>query len=378
MPLFSLCLPVFPLQLVLIPYMCQDCAILVDCNAPAPSKVWLRCGWHCDNLVMGRCRYGYGFKFATPVQHHTLIGQVYGYWKHYSRVSCHRVTACTGSGPAQMEAKVVDHNCEKTGERDSDSAAASLYTKTALSAMFAKSYDTGQKGQFIEIWLDHIKVSKLSSTSHLLLMPCNLGSKSSAKSSRSSLQTLVSTSSFASAVKLSTKALQCGVKCSIANGSKAIIQPLKCAKHVASNATSTPVESKQEAEQALTMDDHMSISSNGTTGDAIKIESDNEELEKDLHMSFHYCFLPLLLTWTLEDAKKSWWSPIYTFFKPDVSIQIHKNRLSHFFTCLSKHCRTGLKGVRRYHDKGDKFSTANLKHHIIRCFGEDTVNAAMK
>ncbi|KAF8652869.1 hypothetical protein AX14_008328 [Amanita brunnescens Koide BX004] len=181
-----------------------------------------------------------------------------------------------------MEAKVVDHNCEKTGERDS--VAASLYTKTALSAMFAKSYDTGQKGWFIEIWLDHIKVSKLSSTSHLLLMPRNLGSKSSAKSSRSSLQTSALTSSFASAVKSSTKAIQRGVKCSIANGSKAITQPLKHAKHVASNATSTPVESKQEVEQALMMDDHMSISSNGATGDAIEIESDNEELEKDLHM----------------------------------------------------------------------------------------------
>ncbi|KAF8628806.1 hypothetical protein AX14_011206 [Amanita brunnescens Koide BX004] len=161
-----------------------------------------------------------------------------------------------------MEAKVVDHNREKTGEHDSDSAATSLYVKTALSAMFAKLYDMGQKGQFIEIWLDHIK--------------------SSAKSSRSSLQTLVLTSSFASTVKLSTKALQRGVKHSIANGSKAITQPLKRAKHVASNVTSTPVESKQEVEQALTMDDHMSISSNGTTGHAIEIESDNEELEKDL------------------------------------------------------------------------------------------------
>lgn len=209
-------------------------------------------------------------------------------------------------------------------------------------------------------------------------MPRNLGSKSSAKSSRSSLQTSASTSSFASAVKSSTKALQRGVKRSIANGSKAITQPLKRAKHVASNATSTPVESEQEAEQALTMDDHMSISSNGATGDAIKIESDNEELEKDLRMSFHYHFLPLLLTWTLEHAKKSWRSPIYTFFKPDVSIQIHKKRVSHFFTCLSKHCKTGSKGVQRYQDKGDKSSTANLKHHAIRCFGEDAVNAAMK
>jgi len=31
-----------------------------------------------------------------------------------------------------------------------------------------------------------------------------------------------------------------------------------------------------------------------------------------------------------------------------------------------------------YQDKGDKSLTANLRHHAVRCFGEDGVNATMK
>jgi len=34
-------------------------------------------------------------------------------------------------------------------------------------------------------------------------------------------------------------------------------------------------------------------------------------------------------------------------------------------------------GVRRFQDSKDKASTANLKHHTLRCFGEDAVNAAI-
>jgi len=33
--------------------------------------------------------------------------------------------------------------------------------------------------------------------------------------------------------------------------------------------------------------------------------------------------------------------------------------------------------VRRFQDSKDKSSTANLKHHALRCFGEDVVNAAI-
>lgn len=34
-------------------------------------------------------------------------------------------------------------------------------------------------------------------------------------------------------------------------------------------------------------------------------------------------------------------------------------------------------GVRRFQDSKDKSSTANLKYHALRCFGEDAVNAAI-
>jgi hypothetical protein len=76
----------------------------------------------------------------------------------------------------------------------------------------------------------------------------------------------------------------------------------------------------------------------------------------------------------LAAARKTWRSPIYSFFKPDVAVEIHRGRVSHFFRCAAKRCKTDARGVRRYQDKGDKSSTANLRHHAIRCFGEDCVN----
>jgi hypothetical protein len=33
--------------------------------------------------------------------------------------------------------------------------------------------------------------------------------------------------------------------------------------------------------------------------------------------------------------------------------------------------------VRRFQDSKDQSSTANLKHHALRCFGEDAVNEAI-
>ena len=66
------------------------------------------------------------------------------------------------------------------------------------------------------------------------------------------------------------------------------------------------------------------------------------------------------------------------FFKPKVTIQVHNGCVAHFFTCSAKKCKSGTRGVRRYQDKGDMSSTANLRHHAIHCFGEDAVNTAVK
>jgi hypothetical protein len=77
-------------------------------------------------------------------------------------------------------------------------------------------------------------------------------------------------------------------------------------------------------------------------------------------------------------AKVTWRSSLYSFFKPEVTIEVHEGRIAHFFACSSKTCKTKARGVRRYQDKKDKSSTANLRHHAVRCFGEDTVNEALK
>ncbi|KAF8126012.1 hypothetical protein EV363DRAFT_1349519 [Boletus edulis] len=80
----------------------------------------------------------------------------------------------------------------------------------------------------------------------------------------------------------------------------------------------------------------------------------------------------------LEALKKTWRSPIYTFFSDDVSVQYHNSRPCHFFPCAARKCKTALGGVRRYQDTKDKSSTTNLKHHAIGCFGKDAVTNALK
>jgi hypothetical protein len=84
------------------------------------------------------------------------------------------------------------------------------------------------------------------------------------------------------------------------------------------------------------------------------------------------CSLPIL-----EFLKRTWRSPIYSFFKPNVAFQYHEDRPCHVFTCAAPKCKARGGVVRRFQDSKDKSSTANLKHHALRCFGEDAVNAAI-
>jgi hypothetical protein len=114
--------------------------------------------------------------------------------------------------------------------------------------------------------------------------------------------------------------------------------------------------------------------------DATSITSDvcsTVDHEKELGTCI-YAFLGLAdsLTSRTEAAKKTWRSPIYSFFKDNVTVEWLDNRPFHFFPCGARHCKTTLGGVRRYLDKGDKHSTANLMKHARRCFGEDAVKAA--
>jgi hypothetical protein len=85
----------------------------------------------------------------------------------------------------------------------------------------------------------------------------------------------------------------------------------------------------------------------------------------------------ILITYDLEALKNQWRSPIYSFYKSDVAFQIYNDRPCHFFTCAAPKCKIPAGGVCRFQDSKDKSSTANLKHHAIRCFGEDAVNAAI-
>ena len=82
------------------------------------------------------------------------------------------------------------------------------------------------------------------------------------------------------------------------------------------------------------------------------------------------------MTSASDALQEHWRSPIYTFFKSDVIYQVHNGWPSHIFTCAAPKCK-GAGGVRRYQDLKDKSSTANLKHHALRCFGADAVNAAI-
>jgi len=61
----------------------------------------------------------------------------------------------------------------------------------------------------------------------------------------------------------------------------------------------------------------------------------------------------------------------------DIIFQYHDSWPSHFFTCAAPKCKLHAGGVHHYQDSKDKASTANLKHHALRCFGEDAINTAI-
>ncbi len=77
-----------------------------------------------------------------------------------------------------------------------------------------------------------------------------------------------------------------------------------------------------------------------------------------------------------ELQKRTWHSPIYSFFKDDVKLDHFDGRPCHYFKCAARRCKTKLGGVRRFQDSKDKSSTANLRHHARRCFGDEAVQCA--
>ena len=65
-----------------------------------------------------------------------------------------------------------------------------------------------------------------------------------------------------------------------------------------------------------------------------------------------YCtFWRFIQLFYLECLKRTWRSPIYSFFKTDkVSVQYHNGWLCHFFPCAAWKCKTVAGGVCRFQD----------------------------
>lgn len=85
----------------------------------------------------------------------------------------------------------------------------------------------------------------------------------------------------------------------------------------------------------------------------------------------------MIVNVTLDRARARWNSPIYSFFRPDVTIAYDtKYGKYHYFKCNAPSCK-GTGGVRRYQKTDDHSSTSNLRTHAIKCFGKDAVAAAM-
>lgn len=78
--------------------------------------------------------------------------------------------------------------------------------------------------------------------------------------------------------------------------------------------------------------------------------------------------------YTIERLKLKWNKPIYAFYRPEPTIGYENGRRYHEFHCFKK---SYTRKVRRYLDTGDAGSTGNLHKHAKKCWGEDTIKAAM-
>jgi hypothetical protein len=177
------------------------------------------------------------------------------------------------------------------------------------------SYDPGEAGaksQSIEIWLHHLKVSRIFFIFFSQLMPpssTKSAAQSSAKSSHSSLQSAVSTSSLSKAVRSSARVIGRGVK-RIKKGASAITRPLKRAKHALSNVSS-PVVS--DAENGPSGDEDQDSLNTTELPEAFEIESDGDELEnleKELG-TFTYFSLYYLTHFKFQKQQRKLGGPQY-------------------------------------------------------------------
>ena len=156
--------------------------------------------------------------------------------------------------------------------------------------------------------------------------------------------------------------------------------PKKAAPSIKTSASNA--KSAKSAASSLSHSSHSPSVVAVTESEAAAVESSSEveslSPEESLGTGFFF-FVRFSLIRPAAAAKRSWRSPVYSFFKDNVTIHYDKEkRLYHFFPCAAPRCKTSQGGVRHYQDKKDKNSTANLKHHAERCFGEDIVKAAFE
>ncbi|KAL6307931.1 hypothetical protein BKA93DRAFT_714467, partial [Sparassis latifolia] len=73
--------------------------------------------------------------------------------------------------------------------------------------------------------------------------------------------------------------------------------------------------------------------------------------------------------------QEDWTSPAYTFYKPDVTIQVDEKMHAHayIFHCMNRGCKMKIAW---WMDKGDKSSMGNLRKHIRKCWGEEALATA--
>ena len=146
----------------------------------------------------------------------------------------------------------------------------------------------------------------------------------------------------------------------------------KSSVRTAMSTSSSVAGDTEPTESVMDVDNPLSCPES-RAGTEISHSSDEDDPEKQLRMSFtspvHHN-----LTVSLSVAlQKTWRSPVYNFFKRKVLVQYHDGRLCHFFQCTACSCKSSVGGIQRYQDSKDKASTANLKAHAIKCFGEEAV-----
>jgi hypothetical protein len=142
------------------------------------------------------------------------------------------------------------------------------------------------------------------------------------------------------------------LKKAVKNGADVLVRPFKKAKRALSSrsAYSAPSHSSRSSPAPDVDDDVINIDDISDHADSVADNSDagsTTPIDVDPHaeLGVFGCILLLITVYSLlfqllEAVQKTWRSPIYTFFSPDVTAAYHDGRLCHFFPCAARKCKT--------------------------------------